>query len=418
MCKWILGLLCAMGVLSGSENQVAKDVKPKILVLSCKGGYGHVASAHTLENLLGDVYDVQIVYPMDEMLDASGVDLRGFYDVMLKNRWIRSMNFLVRRVAPRFFRMKQRSIESIVASYILQQQSNLVISVIPFVNYPASEAARKQQVPYLLVTTDNDLRNWVYGLERIKHPQFVVTIGADLPTTRNVLLQKKIPATSIETIGLPLRQEFINYQAREGMKEAYGIPSAKPVVLVMMGGSGSRSAYDYAKKVGQLPYNVHLIVCTGRHEKLKRDLNKLRLDPSNSMTVIGFTDRVADFMALADVMITKPGPGTINEAIAMRLPVLVDSTEISLFWERANARMVSAFGIGESVTRLKDVGPALDRFLYDELHTARVEQAFEMLPANRFHEGIRSIVARLTKGSAGNNFPIQNCAEASVVARS
>src|SRR5262249_37640415 len=147
---------------------------------------------------------------------------------------------------------------------------DLIISLIPFVNYPASEAARKKDIPFLLVTTDNDLRHWVLRLEKLKHPDFKVTIGSDLVTSRQVLLNKNIPEHAIEIIGLPLRPEFITQKDEKKIREEFGVPETKPVILVMIGGAGGDKAYRYAKKIGQMDLSVHLLVVMGRDNKMKK----------------------------------------------------------------------------------------------------------------------------------------------------
>lgn len=398
---FILSSFCVLSVFCCAQQRGEEETGAKtLLVLSSKGGYGHAAAVSTLERILGTGYNVHVVHPIDEMLKSSGVDLgEKIYDIMLKNRWIRSLNFLAGKVAPHFFRNKYQKIGKIVSKHIHTYKPDLVISVIPFINYPASESARKEDIPYLLITTDNDLSNWVEGLEKVKHPDFLVTIGSDLPTTKEILLNKRISQAAIHTIGLPLRPEFIDYQRSSGLKGKYRVPEGKPVVLVMMGGSGSQSAYDFAAEIGGQPLGVHLIVCTGKHEGLKSALESLQLDPKNSMTVMGFTDKIADLMAISDILVTKPGPGTINEAIAMHLPVIVDNTETPLFWERANTEMVKHFGVGQGIGDVKKLHQVIANYLKDPKAKAKVESSFATIPPNQFHQKIKPIIDEMIQGN-------------------
>jgi UDP-N-acetylglucosamine:LPS N-acetylglucosamine transferase len=366
--------------------------KKTILVLSSRGGYGHTAAANTLQKLIGDRYELKVIHPIDQLRIWGVPSGEQFYNMMLKRGWIRSMNFLARHIAPRLFRSRTHKLEKIINSYIRAYQPDLIISLIPYINYPASEAARKQDIPFLLVTTDNDLRNWSYGLEKVSHPNFKVTIGSDLPTTRGILLRKKIPDTSIETIGLPLRPDFISERDAAQIREEYHIPAGKPIILIMMGGAGNKSAYDYARKIGEMDLSTHVIVCTGRNDKLRKELMKIRLHASNSMTIFGFTDKIADLMAISDLIITKPGPGTINEAIAMHLPILIDHIDASLFWERANSEMVVKYGIGQKINDYREMRKVIRGYLADRAWQDAVEESFTVLPSNQFHERIGKIV--------------------------
>lgn len=384
--------LASLHAESIPEEQVEATYKKTVLVLSSRGGYGHTAAANTLQKLIGDRYELKVVHPIDQLRIWGVPSGEQFYNMMLKRGWIRSMNFLARHLAPRLFRSRRHKIEKIIDSYIKAYQPNLVVSLIPYINYPASEAARKEEIPYLLVTTDNDLRNWAFGLEKLRHPNFKVTIGSDLPTTRGILLKKKIPESAIETIGLPLRPDFIATKNEAQIREEYHIPPEKSVILVMMGGAGSKSSYEYARKIGGMDLSTHLIICTGRNEKLKKEIEKIKIHPSNSMTVLGFTEKIADLMVMSDLIITKPGPGTINEAIAMQLPILVDNVDASLFWERANSEMVVNYGIGQKIKDYKQMRKVLRTYLSDREIQKEIEKSFAALPSNRFHERIGEIV--------------------------
>lgn len=378
-----------------AEQRPTSEPKKTVLVLSSKGGGGHIAAANALQSLLGHEYHFKVVTPIDQLRIWGIPSGEQFYNFMLKKGWIRAMNFIVRHLAPPIFKARLSKLEKIVASYIQTYQPDLVISLIPFVNYSATEAARKAKVPYLLITTDNDLRNWVFGMDRIKHPQFKVTIGADLPTTRDILKKKKIKDEAIETVGLPLRPQFLLENKTSTLLEELQIPENKPVILIMMGGAGGVAAYEYAKKIGKMGLGAHLIVVAGRNESLKEELNRLKLHALNSLTAIGYTERVAELMSLSTVIITKPGPGTINEAMAMRLPILIDNTGTSLFWERANVDMVLSYKIGERIRYPKEIKKVLLSYLYDPQQQQAIANSFVEIPKNQFHLRIQGLIEEL-----------------------
>ena len=392
-----LTLFVVLGTLIAEEGAVPipSNRRKTLLVLSSKGGGGHISASLTLKKLLEKEFDIHVIYPIDQLRIWGISSGEQLYNSMLQDGWTRSMNFIVRHVAPRLFRSREHKLENIIHSSIESYQPDLVISLIPFVNYPASEAARKKQIPYLLVTTDNDLRHWVLGLEKLRHPDFKVTIGSDLATSRELLLEKKIPETAIETIGLPLRPEFIMTKDEKKIREEFAISDDKPVILIMMGGAGASKAYDYAKKIGQIDLSSHLIVIMGRNEKMRKDLEKVVLHPSNSMTILGFTDRVADLMAISHVIITKPGPGTICEAIAMKLPILVDNTDKLLFWERINVELVLRYGIGEPITHPAEIPYLIETYLQDQAMKEQVRNCFVLVPPNHFHLRIRGIIEEM-----------------------
>lgn len=369
--------------------------KKTLLVLSSTGGGGHIAACNTLQSLVGDEYELKIAYPINQLRIWGVPSCEQVYNAMLRNGSIRTMNFIVRNVVPSVFRSYMGKLQRIINSYISTYQPDLVISVIPFVNFPASEAARKAGIPFLIITTDNDLRNWAFEIEKVKHPHFKVTIGADLPTTRDILVEKNVPEQAIETIGLPLRPDFMNPKDSKKILQELDLPLDKEIVLIMMGAAGGDTAYEYAKKVGDLDLGLHLVVIAGRNSKLKKQLEKIELSPSNSMTVFGFTDRISDIMAVSDLIITKPGPGTINEAIAMKLPILIDNTDISLFWERANVDFVVKYGVGQKIKKFKQIEDFLASYLNDPQVMLNTKRSFVEVPSNQFHLRVPGIIKEL-----------------------
>jgi UDP-N-acetylglucosamine:LPS N-acetylglucosamine transferase len=71
-------------------------------------------------------------------------------------------------------------------------------------------------------------------------------------------------------------------------------------------------------------------------------------------------------MALADFFIGKPGPGSISEALAMHLPVIVERNAWTLAHERYNADWVEERGFGLVVKSFRQVAGAVRKLLAPE----------------------------------------------------
>ncbi len=389
----IILLLTLSFSLSGSENECKKN----ILVLCSNGGYGHNAAAQTLHNLLGHEYNIRVVYPIDQLRIWGIKSGEKVYNVLLENSWTQSLNWVTRYLAPKIFRTRKTKVEAIIRRYIEDANPDLVISLIPFINYPASEAARKSDIPFLLITTDNDLRLWVHGLQGVQHRCFKVTVGSDLWCSRELLRKRNIPDSAIETIGLPIRTDFFGNKDISSLRTEYKVPPYKPVVLICIGGRGGEKAREYAQKIGGTQFGVHLIVCAGKNHKLAQDLRQISLHPTNSMTVMDFTTKISDLMAISDLLITKSGPGTITEAMTMKLPILVDATSTVLSWEQANIDLILQYGIGDSIEEFDEVEPLVRQFLFDSELRKEIKDSYRNVPNNRFKESIGPLVASMCK---------------------
>ena len=165
--------------------------------------------------------------------------------------------------------------------------------------------------------------------------------------------------------GLPIRHDFSlqattlgdrtspeGRQYQKQVREELGIDQNKKMVLLMGGGEGVGSLSDIVNSlyVSFKRDGVDATICVvcGRNEKLKNDLAVRDWDevvaqaggmPSttnstteangeaveNGVTVVGlgYVTRMAEYMVAADVLVTKAGPGTIAEAAAVGLPVML-----------------------------------------------------------------------------------------------
>ncbi len=385
-------LVCCSSFL---YSQNSKAPEKKILILSSHGGGGHAAASATIQKILEGQYSFTVVHPIDEVkfwgIVPSGESL---YNKIMGLGWIRTVNFCTKHVAPAILREHHPKIQKMVEDYIESANPDLIISLIPFINLPASEAARKNDIPYLLITTDNDLKNWVHGLDKITHPNFQITIGTELPSTKGILIQNNISASQIKTIGLPLRPSFLEKKDKAALREKYQNKD-KPTVLIMMGGAGNFKAYEYAEALCKSDLGIHVIVITGKNTDLLKQLQTLTPAENNSLQLIGFTDNVADYMAISDLLITKPGPGTINEAIQMKLPILIDRSSQELYWEKANRKLVHFYGIGEDIKKTAELPGALRKYLLQPEFREKVLRAFDRIPQNSFKEEIKMIIAQL-----------------------
>ena len=94
------------------------------------------------------------------------------------------------------------------------------------------------------------------------------------------------------------------------------------------------------------------------------------------MHAAGFTREIPFYMELADFFIGKPGPGSISEALAKRLPVIVQRNIWTVAQERYNADWIQEQGVGLVVRNFAtEIFPAVQRLLAPESFTRFRERA-------------------------------------------
>jgi len=76
-----------------------------------------------------------------------------------------------------------------------------------------------------------------------------------------------------------------------------------------------------------------------------------------------FTSEIPRYMPLSDYLISKAGPGSIREAVAMRLPVIVECNAWTLPQERYNAQWIREQGIGIVLPNFRGIARAVNELL-------------------------------------------------------
>lgn len=105
------------------------------------------------------------------------------------------------------------------------------------------------------------------------------------------------------------------------VKAEYGAAAGKPLVLLVGGGEGMGDLEGQAEAVAQAGIDLTLMVVAGRNEGLRRRLEARRWPIP--VIVTGFVRDLPRRMSASDAILTKAGPGTLSEALAVGLPILI-----------------------------------------------------------------------------------------------
>jgi 1,2-diacylglycerol 3-beta-galactosyltransferase len=128
--------------------------------------------------------------------------------------------------------------------------------------------------------------------------------------------------------GFPIRKEFASIDPELEQRDArlaLGLRVADPVVLVTAGGEGGgRVRRQVVELCTRLP-GVQVVAVCGRNRRLLGKLQDVRVDFSDQLTVVGWSDQFATLVKAADVVVSKSGPATITECFAAGVPIVITS---------------------------------------------------------------------------------------------
>lgn len=229
---------------------------------------------------------------------------------------------------------------------LAEHPADAIVSVHPLFNHCVNWALRDlgMRLPYVTVVTDLYTAHAFWYYPHVRHI-IVPTEGA-----RTLGVRLGVHPERISVRGLPVSRQFTaNLRAaqdRAEVRERLGLASAGRVVLLAGGGDGMgplervARALDATLPPGEPP--TQLVAISGRNEVLRTRLQALSW--RHPFRAEGFVTNMAEWMAAADVLVTKAGPGTIVEALLSGLPLLLMSKVPGQ--EDGNVEFVTAENVG------------------------------------------------------------------------
>ncbi len=184
---------------------------------------------------------------------------------------------------------------------------NVVVSAGSYISVPIAWAAKRGRVPVLI--HQQDIRPGLAN--RLMLPT------APVVTLAFATNQDKFPSSKTLVTGNPVRTEILNGSA-ESARQRFGLPVHRPVILVLGGGTGAAKLNELILgAVSALSQDFEVIHLTGRH----RGPEILAADHYHPYAFL--SDDLPDALAVADIVITRAGIGTLTELMALRKPIIV-----------------------------------------------------------------------------------------------
>ncbi|MGJ7546490.1 glycosyltransferase [Variovorax sp. LT1R16] len=282
----------------------------------------------------------EVLDPTQKFRRMTGMEPEDYYNKRIARGWTAGLAQEL-KLLQAMIRWWHGPTVRLMQQHWLATEPDLVVSMIPNFNRGLREslASALPGVPFATVLTDladHPPRFWIdKGLD-----QHVVCGSAHaLQQARDAGL----PATHIHaSSGMLLRDDFYAPPPadRAAERARLGLDPDRPTGIVLFGGQGAKAMLAIAKR---LP-DTQLILACGHNAALAKALAAL---PARApRLVLGFTPEVARTMHLADFFIGKPGPGSLSEAVQMRLPVIVVRNRWTLPQERYNTQWVREHGVG------------------------------------------------------------------------
>ncbi|MCG8431302.1 MAG: hypothetical protein MJA29_09035 [Candidatus Omnitrophica bacterium] len=240
---------------------------------------------------------------------------------------------------------------------------------------------------------DGSIRSRIYVVitDYGVHP-FWVTPGIDeyivaTMQTRRILEGMVTQKPRVSVLGIPVDSRYAHEMSRSRICERFGLRADTFTVLVVTGSFGIGPLDRIAGILSSRDMQV-LVVCA-RNERLRRRLEQAAYP---GVKVFGFVDTMPELMAVADVIVTKPGGLTVTEVLARRIvPVFIAAIPGQ---ESENVRVLAGYGIGKAAGSVAGVKALVGAYKRHAERMADVRSAIGNIrkphSAEELYEQVRS----------------------------
>jgi len=335
-------------------------------------GGGHRAAATALEMAIQTqrrswtvhLTNVQeVLDPLDIVKRYTGIRIQDVYNTMLRSGWTLGAAQLI-PILQFVIRMNHGPAVRVLRGYWKQTQPDMVVSFVPHFNRILYESFNQEFPGRPFVTILTDIADFPPHFWMEKQTQYLIC-GSD-----HAVDQARAMGHTVDRIfrasGMILQPRFYERHTKDRAAERVrlGLQPDLPTGLVLFGGYGSKSMLRIADRLNRSALNLQLIFICGKNQKLFDQLRAMKL--RFPCVVEGFTSAVNEYMQLADFFIGKPGPGSISEALAMGLPVIVERNAWTLPQERYNADWIVENGVGLVLRSFLDIDAAIAKLTEPE----------------------------------------------------
>jgi UDP-N-acetylglucosamine:LPS N-acetylglucosamine transferase len=302
----------------------------------------------------------ELLDPLDIVRKYAGIRIQDVYNWMLQSGWTLG-SAQIMRLLQTVIRMYHRPTVRLLEAHWKETQPDLVVSFVPHFNRALQESFQRvfPGRPFVTVLTDFADYPPHFWIERL--PQYFVC-GTDRAVAQ--AHEMGHPDERIfRASGMILHPRFYEAPVENTVaeRERLGLRPDVPTGLVLFGGHGSKVMREIAERLNDSKLDLQLILICGRNDALVSELRGLEWRVPHFIE--GFTTRVNYYMQLSDFFIGKPGPGSLSEALAMRLPVIVECNAWTLPQERYNTEWVVENEVGIVLHRFTGIEGAVARLI-------------------------------------------------------
>jgi processive 1,2-diacylglycerol beta-glucosyltransferase len=316
----------------------------RVLILSADVGEGHAAAARALAEQI-EASEQHAEVTVIDGLAAMGPLVRPVvedgYRVQLRFMpWTYTLVYwLLEKVMP--IRVLARRLLCLLGSRplaraIAEHDPDVVVSTYPAVTVVLARLRRTGVVHCSTVATITDLTGLFFwaqpGID-----MHLVMYGESMPSVERIAGRG-----SVQLVRPLISAEFLEPRCPVEARRALGLSEDGRTVVVSGGGWGVGDIQGAVREFTQVPEVSNIVCLAGRNEQLAEKLRSAFAEEPR-VRVYGFTDKMPEILAAADVLVHSTGGVTCLEARAAGTPVV--SYGLPVGHARLNTRAMASLDL-------------------------------------------------------------------------
>jgi UDP-N-acetylglucosamine:LPS N-acetylglucosamine transferase len=216
---------------------------------------------------------------------------------------------------------------------------------------------------------------------------------------KKVAIQEKIPANKLIQFKPFFNAKFekpISLQEKQNFAKKLNLNLDLKTILITGGGAGLPNTLGILENLQEkTKQDLNLLVVAGRNETLKKEIDKFVKNCQNQhlkLYTFGFTSNMYELSCLADLIVSKAGPASVFEALALKKPLILAYYN----WpqEVGNLEFVQANNFGLYLPEADKIANKILEFIQkpEELETLK-----NNLKNTKFESGIKDLALFLQK---------------------
>lgn len=177
--------------------------------------------------------------------------------------------------------------------------------------------------------------------------------------TKARIVARGAPPEDVVATGIPIAAKFSKKTDPKSVRKALGLRDDLETVLVLSGGFGTGPIGAILSELDKVSRQFQTVVVTGRNQELRSELAVQ--DRTHPTHVLGYASNIDELVAVADLIISKPGGLTTSEVLALGKPLFIVSPIPGQ--EAANSDFLLERGAAAKVNRVEDLPFRIEQLL-------------------------------------------------------